>query len=176
LRSHPEELSTTYAKALAAIAFLDRDRNDAFGRELALRLKNAARADGPDMIRWTSAGYSVTYSHDSGMDVECTALATMALLKDGQWPQSVKQGLTWISNHKFADGTEGSTQATILAMRSLLQATDTPLGQDFDSAITVRLNGEAVETFHVNRDNSDVMKQIDLTRRTHPGTNRIELR
>jgi hypothetical protein len=176
LRAHPEELSTTYARALAAIAFLDRNRNDTFGRALADQIKNLAVVDGPDMIHWTSGGYSVTYSHDSGMAVECTALCAMALMKSGQSPQSVKQALTWISNHKFADGTLGSTQATILAMRALLQGTDAALGQDFDSGIMVRLNGKTIETFQVNPANSEVMKQVDLTQYLRPGTNRVELR
>ena len=76
--------------------------------------------DDPQTIHWTSTGYSMTYSHDSGMDIESTALCAMALMKAGISPQSVKQALTWISTHKFADGTWGSTQATILAMRALL--------------------------------------------------------
>ena len=176
LRSHTEELSNTYAKALAANAFLARNRNDSFGRKLAAELKESAIADGKQMIHWTSTGYSITYSHDSGMDSECTALCAMALMKAGTSPQSVKQALTWISTHKFADGTLGSTQATILAMRVLLQASRASLGQEFESSITVLLNGEKVETFQINKENSDVMKQIDLTKHLHAGDNRLELR
>jgi uncharacterized protein YfaS (alpha-2-macroglobulin family) len=176
LRSHTEELSNTYAKALAANAFLARDRNDSFGRKLAAELKESAIADGREMIHWTSTDYSITYSHDSGMDSECTALCAMALMKAGTSPQSVKQALTWISTHKFADGTLGSTQATILAMRVLLQASRASLGQEFESSITVLLDGEKVETFQINKENSDVMKQIDLTRHLHAGDNRLELR
>jgi uncharacterized protein YfaS (alpha-2-macroglobulin family) len=88
----------------------------------------------------------------------------------------VKQALTWISTHKFADGTLGSTQATILAMRALLQASSTSLGQEFESTVTVMLNGANIETFRINKDNSDVMKQIDLTGHLQAGDNRLELR
>lgn len=176
LRSHPQELSDTYAKALAANAFLARDRNDSFGRELATQLKEAAVVDNPQTIHWSSTGYSMTGSHDSGMDTECTALCAMALMKAGTSPQSVKQALTWISTHKFADGTLGSTQATILAMRALLQASGTSLGQEFESTITVLLNGANIETFRINQDNSDVMKQVDLTGHLQAGDNRLELR
>ena len=175
-RSHPEELSNTYAKALAANAFLARNRNDAFGHQLAGQLKEAALVDNKECIHWTSTGYSITYSHDSGMGTECTALCAMALMKAGTSPQSVKQALTWISTHKFADGTHGSTQATILAMRALLEASATSLGQEFESTITLLLNGEAIETFRVNKDNSDVMKQIDLTQHLRVGDNRVQFR
>ena len=176
LHAHPQELSNTYAKALAANAFLARDRNDSFGRQLATELKEAARADDKDAIHWWSSGFSITYSHDSGMDTECTALCVSALMKAGTCPQSVKQGLTWISTHKFADGTHGSTQATILAMRALLEASATALGQEFESEVTILLNGEPAETFRINKDNSDVMKQIELTRLLHSGENRIQFR
>ena len=127
-------------------------------------------------LHWTSEGYSVTYSHGAGMDVETTALSAMALMKAGLWPESVKQALSWLSHEKSSCGTWGSTQATILAMRALLAGSTASLGQEFDSAITLLLNGEAVETFHVNKENSDVMRQIDLTRHLRAGENHIEFR
>lgn len=176
LRTHRKELSNTYGKALAANAFLAHDRNDPFGRQLAEELKREAIADDKEMIHWTSSGYSITYSHDSGMDHECTALCAMAFMKAGTSPASVKQALTWISKRKFADGTLGSTQATILAMRVLLQASSTSLGQEFQSSVTVRLNGEDVETIKINKENSDVMKLVSLTKHLRAGENRVELR
>jgi uncharacterized protein YfaS (alpha-2-macroglobulin family) len=176
LRSHPDELSTHYSMALAANAFLARDHNDVFGRDLVKQLKAAAIKDDQDNIHWSSSGYSVSYSHDSGMDTECTALCAMALMKEGTSPESAKQALMWISSHKFADGTHGSTQATILCMRALSQASSTTLGQEFESAVTVFLNGEKIQTFNLNKDNSDVMKQIDLTSYLQTGNNRLELR
>lgn len=176
LRDHPEELSNTYGKALAANAFLAHDRKDAFGLQLAKDLKALAIKDNDHAIHWTSSGYSISYSHDFGMEAEVTALASMALMKAGMWPQSVKQGLTWISNHKFANGTLGSTQATILAMRALLAGSSASLGQEFESSVTLVLNGEAVKTFKLNKDNSDVMQQVDLTSHLRTGQNRLEIR
>jgi 5-hydroxyisourate hydrolase-like protein (transthyretin family) len=174
LQSHPQDLSDTYTKALTANAFLARDRNDAFGRKLASELKDAGLKDENDCLHWTSTGYSVTYSHDSGMDTECTALCAMALMKEGTSPQSVNQALTWISTHKFADGSHGSTQATILCLRALLAASTASIGQQFQSTVTVLLNGQAVETFRINKDNSDVMKQINLGKFLRAGTNQIQ--
>ncbi|SPE51099.1 membrane hypothetical protein [Verrucomicrobia bacterium] len=176
LRAHPKELSNTYSRALAANAFLARDRDDSFGRELARQLKEAAVAGRGETLHWTSDGYSVTYSHGGEMDVETTALCTLALMKAGECPQSVKQALTWVSKEKSANGTWGSTQATILAMRALLAGSTASLGQEFDSAVTLLLNGKKVETFHLNKENSDVMKQIELTKYLHAGENQLELR
>ena len=110
------------------------------------------------------------------MDVETTALSAMAMIKANVWPESVKQALTWLSKHKIGNGTWGSTQSTILAMRALIQGTSASLGQQFESTVTVMLNGANIETFRINQDNSDVMKQIDLTGHLHAGDNRLELR
>ena len=176
LRAHPQELAAAYAKALAANAFLAHDRNDSFGRELAAELRQTAVLGSDKTLHWTSDGYSVTYSHGEGMDVETTALAAMAIMKAGLWPESVKQALTWLSSKKSANGTWGSTQATILAMRALLGGSAAALGQEFDSAITILLNGNTVETLRVNKETSDVMRQIELTKYLQAGENRIELR
>jgi type II secretory pathway pseudopilin PulG/5-hydroxyisourate hydrolase-like protein (transthyretin family) len=176
LRAHSKELGNAYSRALAANAFLARDRNDSFGRELATQLKEAAVPGSGPTLHWSSDGYSVTYSHGAGMEVETTALSAMAIMKTGLWPESVKQALSWLSNEKSSCGTWGSTQATILAMRALLEGSTASLGQEFDSAVTLLVNGEAVETFHLNRENSDVMRQTDLTRHLQAGENRIEFR
>ena len=173
LRSHAKELASDYEKALAANAFLAHDRQDSFGSDLADQLRNSAISDNDTSIHWSSQGKSMTYSRGPGMDVETTSLATMALIKAGTSPQLVKRSLTWISSRKTPNGTWGTTQATILAMRALLQGSSAPLGQEFESTVTLLLNGEPIETFRMNQDNSDVMKQIELTKSLRPGENQI---
>jgi type II secretory pathway pseudopilin PulG len=93
IRSHPDKLLNNYQKALAANALLGRNRTDSFGLELLDHLK-AAAIKGDKMTHWASTGYSMTYSHDSGMEAETTALCTMALIKAGTSPELVKQALT----------------------------------------------------------------------------------
>jgi prepilin-type N-terminal cleavage/methylation domain-containing protein len=176
LQDHPAELTTVYSKALAANAFLARNRDDSFGRGLARQLKEMGTLDGNNALHWTSTGYSITYSHGGGLDVETTALCAMAMMKAGLWPESVKQALTWLSSEKSANGTWGSTQATILAMRALLEGSAASLGQGFNSTVTLLLNGQTVEIFQINKENSDVMKQVELTGHLRAGENRIEFR
>ena len=50
-------------------------------------------------------------------------------------------------------------------MRALLAASSTSLGQEFESTVTVLLNGQNIETFRINKDNSDV---IDVYKRQPP--------
>ena len=68
-------------------------------------LKQVGVPGSAQTLYWTSDGYSVTYSHGAGMDVETTALSAMAVMKAGLWPESVKQALTWLSNEKSSYGT-----------------------------------------------------------------------
>ncbi|EEF57983.1 MG2 domain-containing protein [Pedosphaera parvula] len=175
LQSHENEFSTVYAKALVANAFLAHDRADSYGRKLAAELKQTAHLDNNKSIHWTSAGTSLSYSRGADLEVETSALCAMALMKAGLWPESVKQALTWISAHKTRNGTWGSTQATILAMRALIEGSTTSLGQEFDSTVTLSSNGKPIHTFHLNKQNSDVMQQIDLTKYLRSGENRIDL-
>jgi hypothetical protein len=98
------------------------------------------------------------------------------MIKAGTSPDSVSQGLMWLSRHKMANGTWGSTQATILAMRALIAGTTASIGQEYESTVTLLVNGEKIEAFRLNRDNSDVMKQVEVTKYLRGGDNRIELR
>lgn len=176
LRQHADELDTPYAQALAANALLARNSTDGFGRELAAKLARAAQHPASGQASWTSRGASMTFSTGLGLEVETTALAAMALIQAGNAPQTVKEALTWVSARKAANGTWGSTQATILAMRALLKASGTALGQDFTSNVRVWLNGEAVDTIAFTPATSDVLRLISLTKRLRSGDNRVELR
>ena len=118
----------------------------------------------------------MTFSAGEGLDVETTSLAATALMKDGRWPETVKEALSWISAHKQPHGDWGYTQATLLAMRALLRGSRTSLGQDQTTEVSVVLDGAEIETFRITRDDSDVMRQVNLAPYLRPGENRLELR
>jgi hypothetical protein len=62
-----------------------------------------------------------------------------------------------------------------LAIRALIQGSTAALGQNFESSVTVVLNGQSVEVFQINKLNSDVMKRINLTKHLRAGENHLEL-
>lgn len=169
-------LDSTYAKALAANAFLARDRNDATGRSLAAELADAAEHPGLATVCWNSTGGSMCYSRGESLAVETTALAALALMKDGRWPETVKEALTWISRQKNQDGGWSTTQATILALRALIAGSRSPLGSNQASEIAVLLNGIEVQKLHVNKENNDIVQLVSLTDHVKTGENRIDLR
>ena len=56
--------------------------------------------------------------------IETTGLAVQALLKTRQSPDIVRKALAYIPSKKDADGNWGTTQATIMALRALLLASE----------------------------------------------------
>ena len=88
-------------------------------------------------------------------------------------PQSlatVRNALSWLVAHKDGQGTWGSTQATVLALKALLAGTGKPLGGDKARRIAILLDGETVRELTIPADQDDVLQQVDLVRsRRRPG-------
>ena len=70
---------------------------------------------------WTVEETGV-YSTGASAAIETTGLAAQALLKWGEAPRSFAKALNYIASKKDASGTWGTTQATIMALRALLLA------------------------------------------------------
>ncbi len=163
LQSRWEKLEDPYALALIANAHPD-------PRILARLEGMATREQGA--ARWTMPGQGLFYSWGKSGGVETTALATMALrdspVADG--------GLSAIARDKDATGAWGSTQATILALKALLEAGKSkPPAKGV--ALRLRVNGREVgEGFRpIDGTNFDVAQAVDVTALTGPGVNQVEI-
>jgi len=176
LRQRSWALESTYSRALTANAVLARDPKDPWGLELARQLHGERRRGATNHVFWGSEGQSATYSAGHGLQVETTALATLALMKPGMWPETVRDGLRWVSAAKSPKGDWGQTQATILAMRALLKGSGAQASQRFASQVQVRCNGTNVETLTITPETSEVLRLVSLTRHLRSGPNRVELR
>src|SRR5207249_6073887 len=64
-------------------------------------------------IAFPAKGTSLTYAHGNGVTVETTALTVLAMLKTGQFTNSVNKSLTYLIKSKNGGGNWGSTQSTI---------------------------------------------------------------
>jgi alpha-2-macroglobulin-like protein len=82
-------------------------------------------------------------------------------LKWGQASETVRKALNFISSKKEASGNWGTTQATIMALRSLLLASQIGTS-DIHGAVQVMLNGEPVETLRLTAENNDLLHQFVL--------------
>jgi hypothetical protein len=89
----------------------------------------------------------------------------------------VRSALAWLVSQKDRYGTWGSTQATVLALKTLLAGTGKPVGGDQPRRIAILLDGETVRELSIPADQFDVMRQVDLSARvaTAPGIHRLEI-
>ncbi len=84
-------------------------------------------------IAFPTSGQSLAYARGESLTVETTALAVLAMLKSGQFPNDVNKALVYLVKSKDAGGTWGSTSATILSLKALIRAAGgTPAEGDGD--------------------------------------------
>jgi len=112
-----------------------------------------------DEQAWWSAEETSFYGQGSSASVETTGLAVQALLKWDGAPATARKALAYIASRKDASGTWGSTQATIMALRALLLATEKG-GADTQDTLVVLLNGKPVEKLTLTPENNDLLHQF----------------
>ena len=175
IRSHLGDANeNAYILALAANALASVDPKDGATLEAVKMLEKQRR----DVKEWRASVYpskatSLAYSRGDGISVETTALAALAMLKTGQFTNSVNESLTYLVKAK-GNGHWGSTQATILALKALVAGMG---GAPVDKAypFAIKLNGKEVARGKVDPENSDVMQTFDLKEHTKPGDNLVEI-
>jgi len=105
-----------YLVALAASAALNTGNKDD-GRLLLEKLAKVQPANG----RLEGKQGSITRSGGLSLAVETTALAAVAWLKLPEYHQQAGRAIQWIIENRQPGGAFGSTQATILALKALIQ-------------------------------------------------------
>jgi hypothetical protein len=96
------------------------------------------------------------------------------MLRSGQFTNSVNQGLTYLVKSKAANGTWGTTSATILSLKALVAG----LGgnqQKGKVGFTIRVNGKAAAKGEVTEENADVLQAFDLRPFTQIGKNTVAI-
>ena len=176
IRGHLDDAKdNAYILALAANALAAWDAKD--DRTLAvLQRLDAAKQDMPDWkaASFPSAGQSLTYARGDSVTVETTALAVLALRRVDGYEPTINQALTYLVKAKDGDGTWGSTQATILALKALIAGLGSP-PQEEKATFTILVNGKEAAKGEVTPDNADVLQLFDLEQHTQPGKNEVEI-
>jgi hypothetical protein len=167
--------SKTDAYTMAVVAnFAVENSKDSDLTQRALEMLRDAAAEREDLAWWTAQETGVYATGDSAA-VETTGLAVQAFLKAGRYSDVVRKALAWISSKKNGDGNWGSTQATIMALRALLIASEQS-GSDAHGMVEVLLNGTKVASLEVNKDNNDLLHQFLLGPASAAGDNEVEVR
>lgn len=168
-----DTIDDSYTLALVANMLISNDRSDSHIPALLERL-NDARQESGETYYWTSDSQSLTYGSGGGMVMETSALVLYAFLRAGVYPQSVDGGVTYLVENKDTFGTWSTTQATILSLRTFIAQLNGTT-QPANATVGVSLNGELVQTFEFDEDNSDVVRQLDLRELLQTGDNRVDI-
>ena len=153
LNSAPDPYTLAVIANFAAEYGRDRD----FTRRSMQALLDA-RTEKEDQVFWSAEETSV-YSTGASAAIETTGLATQALLKWGQASETARKALNFIAQKKQASGTWGTTQATIMALRALLLATQLS-ASDVHGTLQVALDGREVKTLNLTANNNDLLHQF----------------
>ena len=135
-------------------------------------LDRHVRAGDGDRIALRVRGQSLTYARGDNVTIETTALTVLAMVKSGRFTTQVNKSLTYLVKAKQGNGTWGSTQATILALKALLSGM---AGSQVKGTIpfTILVNGAKAAKGEVTEENADVMQAFDLKDFTQTGANRV---
>jgi hypothetical protein len=168
------EVPDAYAAAVVANALVAIDKNaDSTGR--ALEKLAGLKTEEGKVAYWNNKTPTFTGAQGGSADIETTGLAVYALLRSGRYGALVNKVLTYLVQHKDPQGTWGSTQATVWALRALLAGMDKATGETNGEAI-IRLNGRQVSAFAITPRDSDVMRQVELKEHVQSGENRVEIK
>lgn len=160
IETHLAEAQDPYALALCANALVlagSSRAGEAIGRLAA-------------MERWTTGIEGITYATGPTAEIEATALAALALARAGS--PAADRALSFLIRSKDSVGCWHSTQATILAIKALLESAREP--RPVQAQVRVLINGQAREFAKLSAENFDVMQQLNVSDLLRTGENRIE--
>jgi alpha-2-macroglobulin-like protein len=157
VENHMDGKMDAYTLAVIANFAVDYEKDRDFTRQ-AMQLLFDARTEKDEKVWWSAEETSV-YATGASAAVETTGLAVQALLKWGEASETARKALSYIAAKKDADGTWGTTQATIMALRALLLSTEKGAA-DVRGTIEVLLNGKSVEKLALTPQNNDLLHQF----------------
>jgi uncharacterized protein YfaS (alpha-2-macroglobulin family) len=159
VEAHMSAKADAYTLAVVANFAVEYGKDRDFTRQ-AMQLVLDAKTESRDQVSWNAEETGV-YGRGESAAIETTGLAVQALLKWGQDMGTVRKGLNFITAKKDARGAWGTTQATIMALRALLMASEIG-SSDVKGAVEVLLNGKTVETLKLTEENNDLLHQFVL--------------
>jgi uncharacterized protein YfaS (alpha-2-macroglobulin family) len=156
---HMGEKADAYTLAVVANFAVDYGKDREFTRH-AMQLLVDARTEHGEQS-WWSADETGVYSTGESATIETTGLALQALLKWGEASGTARTALNYIAAKKGASGTWGTTQATIMALRALLLATEKSTA-DVHGTVEVLLNDKTIKKLTLTSENNDLLHQFVL--------------
>jgi hypothetical protein len=162
-----------YTLAILANFAADYGKDRDFTRQ-AMQMLLDARTEKDEQAWWTADETSV-YATGASASIETTGLAVQALLKWSQASGTTRKALAYIAAKKDSSGAWGTTQATIMALRGLLLATEKG-SADVRGTVTVLINGKPTEKLELTPENNDLLHQFVYKAVDAKDGNNVEIR
>jgi hypothetical protein len=167
------EKADTYTLAVIANFAASYGSDREFTRH-AIQLLLEARTEKDEKVWWTAEETGV-YGRGESAIVETTGLAVQALLQSGEAAGTARKAINYLASKKDANGTWGTTQATIMALRALLTATEKSAA-DVQGTVTVLVNGKPAEKLELTPENNDLLHQFVFKDVEQQAPSTVELR
>jgi uncharacterized protein YfaS (alpha-2-macroglobulin family) len=147
--------------------------NDAATRLVIGTLAERVQAE---LDHWETDEQTTTYGNGEAAWIETTALATHALMLANAHPNVVQGALSWLVTKRSPGGAWGSTAGTVWSIKCLLRALSGGRDENADGTVRVLFDGVERASFRVTAENSDVMRQAELSELLMPGgAQRVEV-
>ena len=174
LRKNLDNIKDTFTLALTANAFASIDPK---GKTTVAVLQAlfAKRTEEGELVHWKAASETPTHGKGKVADIEVTALAIQAFVRAGRELGAIGKAVSYLAKNKDAYGTWQSTQATIQALRAMLQAERGATAMA-DATVQILHDDKPIKTITIDKTNSDVLQLIDLKGLTKKGSNSVSLR
>jgi hypothetical protein len=173
IQKHLSQKADAYTLAVLANFAVDSGKDREFTRQVMQMLLDA-RTEKDEQAWWSSDETSL-YATGTSASVETTGLAVQALLKWGQAAGTTRKALAYITAKKDATGAWGSTQATIMALRALLLASEKGTA-DLRGTVEIVVNGKSAEKLLLTPENNDLLHQFVFKEIDSSGANTVEIR
>jgi hypothetical protein len=175
LRETALQEEDAYSLSLAANALAAYDPEGEITRAVLDRLYEMRVQEG-DRAYWQMGDASFMGATGESGSLETTALAAYALLQADAHHDAVSGALAYLIQGKDSWGTWGTTQATILSLRTLLLASEKGSRAEGPATVRVRLNGELAQALTIDERNADVVHLVTFDRGFSPGgANRVQI-
>jgi hypothetical protein len=179
VREFAAQAEDSYVAALVANALVAGDK--AAGKELSAetkaaleRLAGMAQREGMYAF-WQSGVATFVGGEGKTASIETTALAAFAFLRAGEQPDLANAALGFLVREKDSFGTWHSTQATVLALKALIQSVRAG-GEKANAQIIVTLDGGQQKVIQITPQNFDVVQTVRFDDVPFGRESRIDLR
>jgi len=175
LREFGLQQEDAYSLALVANALAAYDPDDSMTRAVVDRLYQMRVEEG-DTVYWQADLPSFMGATGESGSVEATALAAIALMRAGAYPDAVSGALAYLIQGKDSWGTWSTTQATILSLKAMLLANQQTGQAEGPATVRVSLNKEQTQEIVIDETNADVVHLVTFDRGFSPGgANRVQI-